>query len=178
MPTEPGAEGAAQGAPGSADERNAGGSSDTRLGEGTSASDPAPPARGAEPGGGAAPPSRGALMRALPTPAARSLTLSPSMARRHVPPYATGRLREGTKARWQRPGLPSNERRARARPGSAARGCGNGDGGARRGGSAVWAPELRRREAFLAALGFLGRSEDPGRARTYAAPRCCAVGVL
>lgn len=95
-------------------------------------------------------------MRALPTPAARSLTLSPSMAGRHVRPYATGRLRESTKALWPRPGLLSNEWRASARPGSAARGCGNGDGGARRGGSGVWAPELRRRAVFVPTLGFLG----------------------
>lgn len=127
----------------------------------------------AEPGRGAALPPRGALLRLLPTPAAASLTLSPSMAGRHVPPYATGRLPEGTKARWPRPGLPSNGRRARTRLGSAARGCGNGNGSVERGGSAVCAPgPWRRREAFLPELGFLRRSEGQGRGRLCTAPRC------
>lgn len=180
-PTEPGAKGAAQGASGRADERNAGGSNETRPGEGASRSSAAPRARRAaagraepaEPGGGAALPPRGALLRLLPTPAAASLTLSPSMAGRYVPPYATGRLPEGTKARWPRPGLPSNGRRARTRLGSAARGCGNGNGSVERGGSAVCAPgPWRRREAFLPELGFLRRSEGQGRGRLCTAPRC------
>lgn len=115
----------------------------------------------------------GALLRLLPTPAAASLTLSPSMAGRYVPPYATGRLPEGTKARWPRPGLPSNGRRARTRLGSAARGCGNGNRSVERGGSAVCAPgPWRRREAFLPELGFLRRSEGQGRGRLCTAPRC------
>lgn len=112
-------------------------------------------------------------MRLLPTPAAASLTLSPSMAGRYVPPYTTGRLPEGTKARWPRPGLPSNGRRARTRLGSAARGCGNGNGSVERGGSAVCAPgPWRRWEAFLPELGFLRRSEGQGRGRLCTAPRC------